>query len=146
MFVRASDLTRSLLLEIYPEGKGQAVVIVGVLEGSEADKVRAKPADIPQPCAWLALRHPALPVQAGILPGQKIIAISDAIRPDTLWPLGSRASLRFVKDTFSMMRNKDVGLQLSPPTYTAFAGTVSDAGTALISAALFASTSAWRCK
>ena len=51
----ASELLRSLLLELRPEGRGQAVVVVGVLEGSQADRT-------------------------GVMPGQKILAISDPIR------------------------------------------------------------------
>ena len=38
-YLRASELQRSLLLEVLPEGKGQAVIVVGVLEGSQADQV-----------------------------------------------------------------------------------------------------------
>jgi hypothetical protein len=37
--LEASALRVSLLLELLPEGRGQAVVVTGVLEGSEADKV-----------------------------------------------------------------------------------------------------------
>lgn len=55
----ASALKRSLLLEVLPEGKGQAIIVVGVEEASEADKV-------------------------GIVPGQKLLAISDPIRCVTL--------------------------------------------------------------
>lgn len=37
--LEASALRVSLLLELLPEGRGHAVVVTGVLEGSEADKV-----------------------------------------------------------------------------------------------------------
>ncbi|GAX83782.1 hypothetical protein CEUSTIGMA_g11207.t1 [Chlamydomonas eustigma] len=86
--LKANELQRSLLLEVLPEGKGQALIIVGVLEGSQADK-------------------------AGIVPGQKILSISDPIRQGEMWSMGDRPSLRFFKDTLQAMRNKEVAIELS---------------------------------
>ena len=75
LWLRAGDLPRDVLLEIFSDGGiGQQVIVVGVMEGSQADK-------------------------AGIVPGMKLLAISDAVRTDVTWPLGNRPSLRFVKDT-----------------------------------------------
>ena len=100
----ASELLRSLLLELRPEGKGQAVVVVGVLEDSQADR-------------------------SGVLPGQKLVAISDPIRPGSMWSLGDRPSLRFVRDIFNAMRNKDVELELtSVALYASFAEAALRAG------------------
>jgi len=87
-YLKANELQRSLLLDVLPEGKGQALVVVGVLEGSQADA-------------------------AGIIPGQKILSISDPIRQDEMWSVGDRPSLRFFKDTLQVMRNKDVTIELS---------------------------------
>ncbi|KAG1679169.1 hypothetical protein FOA52_000525 [Chlamydomonas sp. UWO 241] len=93
--LEASALRVSLLLELLPEGRGQAVVVTGVLEGSEADK-------------------------AGIVPGQKLLAVSDPIRPGEMWSCGDRPSLRFVKDTFTATRNKTIQIELSAkPLFTA---------------------------
>mmetsp|Transcript_33110 Transcript_33110/g.98475 ORF Transcript_33110/g.98475 Transcript_33110/m.98475 type:complete len:348 (-) Transcript_33110:757-1800(-) len=104
----ANPLRSSLLLQLLPEGRGQAVVVVGVLEGSEADKV-------------------------GIVPGQKVVSISDPVRPDEMWPLNDRPSLRFVKDTLAAMRSKRVKVEFSAlPLFTA-ADTVATSSTGTIS-------------
>jgi hypothetical protein len=51
--------------------------------------------------------------KAGVVPGQKLISISDPIRPDQQWSLQDRPSLRFVKDLINANRNKDLSIEMS---------------------------------
>lgn len=89
LWLKAETLARDLLLEVFSDGSiGQQVIVVGVMEGSDADK-------------------------AGVIPGMKLLSISDSVRTDVTWPLGSRPSLRFVKDTVAAIAaGKDKEIQL----------------------------------
>ena len=52
-----------------------------------------------------------------------------AYRPESMWSLGDRPSLRFVRDIFNSMRNKDVELEFtSDSVYESFVGPALRAG------------------
>ncbi|GIM03519.1 hypothetical protein Vretimale_8277 [Volvox reticuliferus] len=70
-------------------GKGQAVVVTEVAEGSAAE-------------------------QLGVRRGQKLNALSDPMRYGTMWNLEDRPSLKFVVDTFKMRRSSPIDLEFEP--------------------------------
>eukprot|EP00798_Chlamydomonas_sp_ICE-L_P017655 gene17655-24001_t len=92
--VEAQDKTLNLLLENLADGAGQAVVVVGVLEDSPADK-------------------------AGIVAGMKVLAVSDPVKTTDMFMMNERPSLRFVKDALRMRRTLPVEIWLQPNFITA---------------------------
>lgn len=78
----------SLGLAATAVGRGKAIMISRVAPGSEAE-------------------------QAGVRPGQRLLAVSDPVRRDEVWPLGDRSSLRYVRDALRMRRCDTVTLELA---------------------------------
>lgn len=81
-----ADAASALTLDLIPEGRGQAVVVVAVAPGSAAEA-------------------------AGVTPGCKILAVSDPNRGE-LWELKDRPSLRFVRDALRMRQGPTVDIVL----------------------------------
>lgn len=71
-------------MELFPDGRGQAVIIVGIVPGSAAEA-------------------------AGLRPGHKVLAVSDPNRNE-MWQLRDRPSLRFVRDAIRMKQGPTVEL------------------------------------
>eukprot|EP00877_Chromochloris_zofingiensis_P007897 jgi/Chrzof1/3360/Cz12g22090.t1 len=120
------EALQSIKFDVMPEGRGQAIVVVAVAEGSEAD-------------------------QAGVTPGLKLTGISDPVRDSEVWQLQDRPSLRFVRDamryrvntniqfefiTFDMPASVSAGGNILPPsssTTTNDSATATDSSSTAIS-------------
>ncbi|KAG2435849.1 hypothetical protein HXX76_007044 [Chlamydomonas incerta] len=87
--LRGIEALQTVRLGLVPDGRGQAVVVTEVAEGSRAEEL-------------------------GVTRGMKMNALSDPIRYGELWDLQDRPSLRFVVDTFKMRRNQPIDLQFEP--------------------------------
>ncbi|GLI67414.1 hypothetical protein VaNZ11_011609, partial [Volvox africanus] len=87
--LRGVEVLQSVRLGLVPMGKGQAVVVTEVAEGSAAE-------------------------QLGVRRGQKLNALSDPMRYGTMWNLEDRPSLKFVVDTFKMRRSSPIDLEFEP--------------------------------
>ncbi|KAG2451180.1 hypothetical protein HYH02_003787 [Chlamydomonas schloesseri] len=87
--LRGMEALQTVRLGLVPEGRGQAIVVTEVAEGSRA-------------------------AELGVTRGMKMNALSDPIRYGELWDLQDRPSLRFVVDTFKMRRNQPIDLQFQP--------------------------------
>ncbi|PNH08534.1 hypothetical protein TSOC_004905 [Tetrabaena socialis] len=83
------EALQTVKLDLVPDGKGQAVVVTEVAEGSQAEEL-------------------------GVRRGQKLNALSDPMRYGTMWNLQDRPSLRFVVDTFKMRRASPIDLEFEP--------------------------------
>ncbi|KXZ54914.1 hypothetical protein GPECTOR_4g986 [Gonium pectorale] len=87
--LRGQEALQTMRFGLVPQGKGQAVVVTGVAEGSRAEEL-------------------------GVRRGQKLNALSDPMRYGTMWSLEDRPSLRFVVDTFKMRRSQPIDLEFEP--------------------------------
>ncbi|PNW71897.1 hypothetical protein CHLRE_16g668600v5 [Chlamydomonas reinhardtii] len=87
--LKGLEALQTVRLGLVPDGRGQAVVVTEVAEGSRAEEL-------------------------GVTRGMKMNALSDPIRYGELWDLQDRPSLRFVVDTFKMRRNQPIDLQFEP--------------------------------
>ncbi|KAL6764706.1 hypothetical protein V8C86DRAFT_2468547 [Haematococcus lacustris] len=102
---------QTVRLEVIPEGKGQAVIVVEVVPGSPA-------------------------AQAGVVRGQKLVGISDPVRDSEVWQMSDRPSLRFVKDTLKMRRMGQTQLvlqdylNLTDPAWAVGSASTDSAGSA----------------
>eukprot|EP00878_Enallax_costatus_P003043 GHUV01003241.1.p1 GENE.GHUV01003241.1~~GHUV01003241.1.p1 ORF type:complete len:296 (+),score=96.02 GHUV01003241.1:190-1077(+) len=75
--IPTAEARSTLRFELLPNGKGHAVVVSAVAEGSSAQ-------------------------QCGVKRGMKLAAISDPIRRDEMWELQDRPSLRYIRDVMRM--------------------------------------------
>ncbi|GLC45288.1 hypothetical protein PLESTB_000716300 [Pleodorina starrii] len=87
--LKGLEALQTVRLGLVPQGKGQAIVVTEVAEGSRAEEL-------------------------GVRRGQKLNALSDPMRYGTMWSLLERPSLRFVVDTFKMRRSSPIDLEFEP--------------------------------
>jgi hypothetical protein len=86
--VSTADVQRSLRFTSVPYQAGIAIVIASVLPDSEC-------------------------YSAGLLAGQRLLKLSDPVRPNETWALEDNASLLFVRDAVKMRRSPYISLTVS---------------------------------
>lgn len=79
----ADVVAQEVKFDVRPLKKGQAIYVEDVSPGTTA-------------------------YEAGIRPGQRLLAISDAVRTEQMWALEDRPSLKFVRMTLQMLRRNPV--------------------------------------
>ncbi|CAD7697581.1 unnamed protein product [Ostreobium quekettii] len=100
--ISTEDAQQALQWDLLQERTGQIVVVSAVAPGSQAQQV-------------------------GIAVGYRLCSISDPVRPDEMWPLNDRASVRFVRDSIKFRRPGTINLEFELP-----AGAVSEADTTTV--------------
>lgn len=87
--IDTADARRSIRLDVAPMGYGQAIVVVEVAGGSEAEEV-------------------------GVRPGLRLTAISDPIRRNEVWKLQDRPSLKNIRELLKMRSADTIQLEFEP--------------------------------